>query len=213
MKISLTIDNGPTPGVTEQVLGVLRRRDVKATFFVLGARLGSVEERGLVERAKDEGHRIGNHTFSHSVLFGVEPDQSRVLSEIDETQAMLGELGEERLFRPFGGGGHLDSRVMSRTGYEHLRDNGYTLVLWNSIPGDWINPDGWPEVAMRQAADQGWAVPVLHDLPTGAMRHLDRFIGMARNAGAEFVEDFPAAITPLIAGRPAFPMDALITER
>ncbi|MFC3125524.1 polysaccharide deacetylase family protein [Pseudoroseomonas globiformis] len=58
--VTLSFDNGPEPEVTPAVLDVLRARDVPATFFLLGQKLAA--HRAIAERAKAEGHWIGNHT-------------------------------------------------------------------------------------------------------------------------------------------------------
>lgn len=212
-KVSLTFDNGPTPGVTEAVLDTLRRHGITATFFVVGEKIEPPAGRALINRIVTEGHRLGNHTFSHTVLFGAEPDQARVIGEIERAQVLLGDLGNERLFRPFGGGGNLDKRVMSRTAYEYLRANGYTMVLWNSIPEDWLNPEGWPDTARAQIAAQDWTVTVIHDLPTGAMASLDRFLTGAREDGVEFRADFPEHLVPLVAGEPKLGIEHILSER
>ena len=68
--LTLTFDNGPEPGVTPRVLEILRERGIKATFFVIGEKLGDPERRRLAARAHDEGHWIGNHTFTHTVPLG-----------------------------------------------------------------------------------------------------------------------------------------------
>ena len=75
--LTLTFDNGPEPGVTPRVLDILRERGIKATFFVIGEKLGDPERRRLAARAHDEGHWIGNHTFTHSVPLGQQHDAER----------------------------------------------------------------------------------------------------------------------------------------
>ena len=72
--LTLTFDNGPEPGVTPRVLDALRERDIRATLCVVGEKLGDAERRRLAERAHDEGHWIGNHTFTHSVPLGQQRD-------------------------------------------------------------------------------------------------------------------------------------------
>ena len=67
--ITLSFDNGPDPEITPQVLDVLRRHGIKATFFVVGEKLR--DRRKFAERAQAEGHRIGNHTFNHQVPLGL----------------------------------------------------------------------------------------------------------------------------------------------
>ena len=69
-RVTLTFDNGPTPGVTDQVLDVLADRAAPAYFFVVGSRLRQPGGRDLVRRAVAEGHRIGHHTTTHTVLLG-----------------------------------------------------------------------------------------------------------------------------------------------
>ena len=61
--VFLTFDDGPTPGITEWILDTLRRYDAKATFFVLGKNAELYPD--LYQRMRDEGHKIGNHTYSH----------------------------------------------------------------------------------------------------------------------------------------------------
>ena len=73
--LTLTFDNGPEPGVTPRVLDILRERGIKTTFFVIGEKLGDPERRRLAARAHDEGHWIGNHTFTHSVPLGQQRDR------------------------------------------------------------------------------------------------------------------------------------------
>ena len=62
MKVTLTFDNGPEPGVTDRVLEVLKSEGIAATFFVLGTKLADPARRALTVRAHAEGHWIGNHT-------------------------------------------------------------------------------------------------------------------------------------------------------
>jgi peptidoglycan/xylan/chitin deacetylase (PgdA/CDA1 family) len=65
--IALTFDDGPHPAYTPQVLDVLKRYGVKAAFFVIGERIAGNED--VLERACVEGHRIGNHSFTHKNTF------------------------------------------------------------------------------------------------------------------------------------------------
>ena len=68
-----------------------------------------------------------------------------------------------------------------------------TCVLWNAIPRDWADPDGWAEVALEQCLAQPRTLLVLHDLPTGAMRHLGGFIAACAGTAA-FRQEFPARV-------------------
>lgn len=66
----LTFDNGPTPGVTDRVLDMLSQRHMSAIFFVVGENISSPAGHRLVTRAVREGHRIGNHSFTHGLPLG-----------------------------------------------------------------------------------------------------------------------------------------------
>src|SRR5271165_6803003 len=202
MRVTLTFDNGPTPEATPPVLETLRRRGTPAVFFVLGRHIAVPARRDLAARARADGHLIGNHTYFHGTQFGDMTAPTDAVAEIIRTQALIGELaGEERLFRPSGGGGVLNDRLLNPTAVRHLEAEDYTLALWSSVPRDWEDPDGWVERALADCAAQPWTVVVLHDLPTGAMTHLDRFVGTLFDRGAEFRQDFPVDTTPILRGR------------
>jgi peptidoglycan/xylan/chitin deacetylase (PgdA/CDA1 family) len=199
--LTLTFDNGPEPSVTPRVLDVLRERGIKTTFFVIGEKLDEPRRRGLAARAHDEGHWIGNHTFTHSVPLGQQRDAATAQNEIGRTQAAIGDLAHaKRWFRPFGGGGNLDDRLLKPSVVDYLTRNKHSCVLWNAIPRDWDDPDGWVERAVEQCRLQLWSLMVLHDLPSGAMDHLERFIDRARGAGARFRQDFPPDCVPICSG-------------
>ncbi len=210
--LTFTFDNGPEPGITDSVLDTLARHDIRATFFVLGHKLAKPERRKLAERAHTEGHWIGNHTWSHTTPLGMLDDPQETEAEINRTQAEIGALAHpRRFFRPFGGGGNLDERLLNETALNVLKRDRFTCVLWNSIPRDWEDADGWVARAMTQVAAQPWTLMVLHDMPTGAMRHLDRFIGEARDRGARFRQDFPPACVPILEGKVLAPVDDFVT--
>ncbi|OKO77201.1 polysaccharide deacetylase family protein [Bradyrhizobium sp. NAS96.2] len=205
--LTLTFDNGPEPDVTPLVLDVLRERGIKTAFFVIGEKLGDPERRRLAARAHDEGHWIGNHTFTHSTPLGLQPGVDTAQREIGRTQAVIGELAHpNRWFRPFGAGGNLDGRLLKPSVVDYLAQHKHSCVLWNAIPHDWDDPDGWTERALEQCRTQPWTLLVLHDLPTGAMAHLDDFLDRAAANGARFRQDFPPQCVPMRNGEIALPI-------
>ena len=200
--VTLTFDNGPTAGVTERVLDILKSRDTPATFFVVGSQLIDPAGREASHRAVTEGHRLGGHTWSHTIPFGQADDQT-VDSELERTGEAVGAIGgDPLLFRPFGLGGTTDERLMSRHGADRLRAGGYTCVLWNSVPGDWCDADGWVDQAVDDVTSHPWTVVVLHDLPVGAADRLDEFLDQLDALGVEFSQDTPDDCTPIRAGAP-----------
>ena len=85
--IALTFDDGPSPQTTAALLDGLKARGAHATFFLIGEQIAGNE--ALVMRMKDEGHQIGNHSFTHVRL---DTAGERELSEIAQTEDALHEL-------------------------------------------------------------------------------------------------------------------------
>ncbi len=171
------------------MLDILARRAIRTTFFLVGENLAKA--RAPAERAAQEGHWIGNHTWSHSHPFRSKGDIEFVRAEIDGTQEQIGALAHpNKFFRPFGGGGRLDG-ALNRHAADHLAAGGYTCILWNCVPGDFKDKDGWPAVAHEQIARCDWPLVVLHDVHADAMRHLDGFLGTLQDQGYVFEQDFP----------------------
>lgn len=212
--VTLTFDNGPHREGTPHVLDVLDRHGVKATFFVVGEQLDAPGGRDLAAEAASRGHWIGNHTLTHRTPLGELTDKDEIVTEIQKAEALLGDLAHpDRLFRPFGGGGHLDQRLLSPEAVAYLTARNYTCVLWNCVPGDWADPDGWVETALQEIESREWSLVVLHDAVPGAMAHLDRFLTRLREAGATFRQDFPEDCVPIRRGTVTADMTPYVRER
>jgi peptidoglycan/xylan/chitin deacetylase (PgdA/CDA1 family) len=201
-RLTISFDNGPADGDTEQVLDALASRNVLASFFVVGDELVKPGYRACLERAKAEGHWICNHTLTHGAPLGSSEDQARVEREIGEMQALMGDLVHaDRFFRP-NGEGNYGPHLLSGAAARFLAAGGYTVVTWNNVPGDWIEPrDQWPERALETMANQAWSLLVIHDFLVAPMIDtLPRFIDAARERCFEIVQDFPPSCTPMIRG-------------
>jgi peptidoglycan/xylan/chitin deacetylase (PgdA/CDA1 family) len=210
--LTVTFDNGPEPSVTPYVLDVLADHGIATTFFVIGSKLVEPAARACAERAHAQGHWIGNHTWTHSRPLGEQPGQAAAELEIGRAQDEIGALSHpDKLFRPTGGGGHLDRRLLSPEAAALLTTGGYTCVLWNAIPRDWADPDGWLDTALAQIGSQPWTLMALHDLPTGAMRHLDRFLTEAKRRGARLRQDYPGDCVPITRGQLTGPLADFVT--
>jgi peptidoglycan/xylan/chitin deacetylase (PgdA/CDA1 family) len=211
VEVTLSFDNGPEPAATPRVLEVLERFGIKATFFVLGAKLADPARRALTAQAHATGHWIGNHTKTHAVPLGLISDEKTLVDEIRGTQELIGDLSHpDRLFRPFGGGGALGQHLLNSSSLRILEEQRMTCVLWNAIPRDWEDPLGWVETALAQCKAQPWTLLVLHDLPTGAMDHLAGFIDRVRAEGGRFRQDFPPGLVPIVRGEAVAPLDAYV---
>lgn len=99
--IALTFDDGPSPVNTPPLLDLLKRHQVKASFFVIGQRLQN--NVNIAKRIIDDGHQIANHSFTHPHLSFCSKDFIR--NEIQKTDSLLRELQVDQLdyFRaPYG---------------------------------------------------------------------------------------------------------------
>ena len=194
------------------VLELLARFGIKTTFFVLGRKVSTPEGAALAARALAEGHQIGNHTFSHRVPLGLLPPEE-ALAEMDATERAITALGvTRRLFRPYGGGGKIGKHLMPRVVADLLVERGYTCVLWNSVPGDWRDPEGWLARALTDVETREWSLVVLHDINAAAMAHLEEFLQRLTQSGYEFSQHFPPDCTPIVDGRIVHPIDGLVTD-
>jgi peptidoglycan/xylan/chitin deacetylase (PgdA/CDA1 family) len=208
-RIALTFDDGPFPPYTEQILDILQRHGVQATFFVCGRNVEQHPE--IVRRIHAEGHTLGNHTWSHPYLYFL--SRRKMAEEIDRTQKAISEATGQvpRLFRPPYGGRWFGL-------YPLLREREMELVQWSVNTFDWkLDADG--VLACVRAGLHPGAVVLLHDgrqTPGGYLHRLLRsdsrvsaqrgpstdqsataealpaVIDYARRAGYEFVsvEDF-----------------------
>lgn len=211
--VTLSFDNGPEPSVTPGVLDLLAKHNVKSSFFVMGRKVSTPKGLALARRASDEGHWVGNHTYTHTKPLG-ELTRDEALREFNQAEESLAWLDQsERLFRPYGRQGKLGKHLIHPAVVERLIAERYTTVLWNSVPGDWRDPDGWVETALRQCASQPWSLVVLHDQPNGALKQLDRFLIALKEASVSIVQEFPDDCVPIRKGRIVQPLEPWTSAR
>jgi peptidoglycan/xylan/chitin deacetylase (PgdA/CDA1 family) len=210
--ITLSFDNGPSRA-TPEILDLLARYNIRSTFFVVGKRIEREQLRRHAVRAVEEGHWIGNHTYSHAITLGQYADFAESVEDLAKTEALLGDLRHpDRLVRPYADGGVLDDRVLNPVAVDYLTRQKCTVVLYNVVPRDWEDKE-WDARALRQSAEHSWSLLVLHDLPGMALPGLERFIPAALEAGATFRQDFPPGCVPRANGRQLQSMAHLIATK
>jgi len=130
-QVALTFDDGPSEH-TPLILDILKQYDVRATFFVVG--INAERHPDMIKRIADEGHIIGNHTYSHSVWSSIKTP-SHIATELDSTAHLIYRFSGvySTLFRPPHG---WDSPWMLR----QCGKMGYTTVKWTVDPKDWRHP-------------------------------------------------------------------------
>ncbi|MDL2280483.1 polysaccharide deacetylase family protein [Selenomonadales bacterium OttesenSCG-928-I06] len=128
--IALTFDDGPYSPYTEQILDVLKEKNVKATFFIVGHNAASNPE--IVKRIVSEGHQIGNHTYNHIDL--LKTSNKEMIEELSSTNKILFEItGQEvKIMRPpFGA---KDANVVKTA-----QEKGLQVITWSVDGKDWLN--------------------------------------------------------------------------
>jgi peptidoglycan/xylan/chitin deacetylase (PgdA/CDA1 family) len=212
-RVTITFDNGPKVGATDQILDILGEKGVKSTFFLVGEQLADPAVQRLAERAHAEGHWIGNHTMRHVTPLGMSTDPHHVEKEIVECDRAIGALHHaNRYFRPPGKKG-FGPHCLSRAAFDHCVADRKTIVFSTNIPRDGEPPyHEWIERALAAVRAQDWAVTIVHDRHlVHEMQNLATFIDRAREEGAEFVQDFPDSVLPMVRGEVRHPIESFVT--
>lgn len=179
--IYLTFDNGYENGYTEQILNVLKEKQVPATFFVTGHYLETAPE--LVKRMAKEGHIIGNHSWYHPDLTTVSDERLRAELEAvrKKTEELTGQKGMMYLRPPRG--------IFSERTLAIARELGYYHVFWSLAFVDWHinNQKGW-EYAYHNIMKQihPGAVILLHTVSKDNADALAKVIDDLRKQGYTF---------------------------
>jgi len=147
-EIFLTFDDGPVPEATLLVLEILKRYNIKATFFCVGDNVQKYPE--IFELLQKEGHTIGNHTFHHVKAWKYE--YSKYLTEVEQCQLLV----KSKLFRPPHG-------QITRKLAQHLQKD-YRIVMWSTLTGDYNkNLSGKQCLAKAVKHTKPGSIIVFHD--------------------------------------------------
>ena len=174
-KIALTFDDGPHPSGTPVLLDGLAERNVTVTFFVIGE--NAVKYPKLLTREAEEGHIIGNHTYSHVDL--TKMSQETAECELEKTNAAIEAVtGKETEYMrpPYG------------AWKKEMEENtGMIAVLWNVDPLDW-NTDNETEIVNKVVTEtEENDIILLHDCYLSSAKAALRIIDIMQAKGYEFV--------------------------
>jgi peptidoglycan-N-acetylglucosamine deacetylase len=147
-RIFLTFDDGPTPSITNQTLDILKEYKIKATFFCLGSQVEKHPE--IFKRITDEGHAVGNHSYSH--LKGWTTNNQQYLEDVRKGEAII----KSNLFRPPYG-------KIKRSQVNSLSPQ-TKIILWDVLPGDFSAKNDVGKIVSNtlNSVETG-SIIVLHD--------------------------------------------------
>lgn len=177
--IALTFDDGPVTSNTTRLLDILKRRNIKATFYVLGNRVQN--NPSLVKRMVAEGHELGNHTWTHGKLTNM--SDTKVRWELDKNRdAIVAATGiKPRTMRPPYGA--LSTRQRSWI----FKEYGYPTILWDVDPQDWKKP-GVSVVRDRIVSKtRNGSIILLHDLHSVSVDAVPSTVDALLRKGYKFV--------------------------
>lgn len=174
-KIAITFDDGPHPYYTEQLLDGLKERGVKATFFVTGMHVEQYPD--VIKRMSEEGHLIGNHTYSHIQLSNSNSDAFR--QELVQTNEVIEELtGQEVQYvrPPYG---TWDKKFE--------KELNMFPVLWTIDPLDWCSDNVARIVYKVTSRAEENSIILMHDEYKTTVTAAFQIIDELTEQGYEFV--------------------------
>ncbi len=189
-QIALTFDDGPNNKYTPQILDILRQYNVKGTFFVLGEQVK--EHPAMLRRIVEEGHEIGNHTFSHPQLNHLSDEKVRqeLVSTQEEIRKVLGYV--PKLLRPPYGAYRNDTLLL----FDEL---GFHVVLWSVDTNDWQRKKSGDAIVRTVSRDtRNGSIILFHDRKAETVRVLPQIIEELKGRGLQ-----PVTISELT-GLPAY---------
>ena len=153
-EIALTFDDGPNPYYTPQILAILQKYGVRATFFDIGYLVADYPN--IVRMEYDQQNVVANHSWSHPVLTKLSAQEihSQLTSTTNSIQAAIGV--QPTFFRPPYGA--VNSTVLTQASNLH-----YTTVMWNGTAEDWSLPGVKDIVSKTLSYARNGAILLLHD--------------------------------------------------
>lgn len=174
-KIAITFDDGPHPQYTEQLLDGLKERGVKATFFVTGEHAELHPD--IIERMNEEGHLIGNHTYSHIQLNTGNRDEFK--KQLIKTNEIISQItGKEVLYvrPPYG---TWDKKFETELNM--------FPVLWTVDPKDWCSDNATCIADKVVAKADENDIILLHDYYETSVTAALKIVDELQEEGYEFV--------------------------
>jgi peptidoglycan/xylan/chitin deacetylase (PgdA/CDA1 family) len=177
--IAMTFDDGPSPETTPRLLDILKQRNIKATFFMIGQ--NAERNPTIVQRILAEGHEIGNHSWTHPQLSKLSDD--RVTEEINKTQAAIKSASGYTpvLLRPPYGA------ITARQKDWIEKQFGLSVIMWSVDPFDWKRPGASVIEQRILAGARPGAIILSHDIHKQTVDAMPATLDALAEKGFKFV--------------------------
>jgi len=174
-EIAISFDDGPAASYTKEILDVLKRENVKATFFCIGNRIAGNEE--ILKQVHTDGHLIGNHSYSHHFWFDMYSAKKMQADLEQMDQEMERVIGiKPKLFRPPYG-------VTNPNVKKAIINGGYTPVGWSVRSMDTVIKDQEKLLTKINKAIEPGAVFLFHDTSKTTLGVLPAFLQEVKKRG------------------------------
>jgi peptidoglycan/xylan/chitin deacetylase (PgdA/CDA1 family) len=172
---ALTFDDGPDPRTTPIILDVLKKHGVHASFFVVGSKV--LKHADLIRRIHQEGHDLGNHTYSHARISFC--SKKKMLREIEATQQALLKVVPSlcNFFRPPHGRFMGEQKEILET-HTHLK-----TIMWDVCPNDWTLTSTEPLLANIRGELKPGSIILLHDVISNTAHSIEALIQSLQQDG------------------------------
>lgn len=177
--LSITFDDGPHPSLTPKLLDILKERNVKATFFLVGRNIKAYPS--IVRRIIAEGHEIGNHTWTHASL--TSRSDAQIRDELKKSDDALLEVANYKthLIRPPYGA--INSRIKGLM----FSEFDLTTIMWSVDPQDWRRPGVSVVTSRLVNGAQNGAILLLHDIHPPTIQAVPGTLDQLIAKGYQFV--------------------------
>ena len=177
--IAMTFDDGPSPETTPRLLDILKQRNIKATFFMIGQ--NAERNPDIVKRILADGHEIGNHSWTHPQLAKLPDD--RVTEEITKTQNAIKSASgyTPKLLRPPYGS------ITARQKEWIENQFGLSVILWSVDPFDWKRPGASVIEQRILAGARPGAIILSHDIHKQTVDSMPATLDALAAKGYQFV--------------------------
>ena len=187
--VAMTFDDGPHPQNTPKLLDILRERNIKATFYVIGRNVDLYP--AITRRIVAEGHEIGNHSYTHGNMSKMSDDKVREeLKKTADAIARAAGVKPRTLRPPYG------ALLQTQRSWIHS-EFGYPTIMWAVDPRDWQRPGPSVVTSRILSATTPGSIVLAHDLHAPTVTAMPATLDGLLQKGYKFV-----TVSQLLAMKP-----------
>ncbi len=177
--LAMTFDDGPHPTLTPKLLDILKERNIKCTFFVIGKNAKAYPK--IIQRMLAEGHEIANHTWTHCSL--TSRSDAQIRSELQQSEDALVAAANYRphLIRPPYGA--INTRIKQLM----FTEFGYPTIMWSVDPQDWRRPGSSVVTSRLVNGAHPGAIMLSHDIHAPTIQAMPSMFDQLLAKGYQFV--------------------------